>query len=543
MKQAPYPHRLSGANLAIFSLIILTVLIFQIKNHAFTAELTGDDASHYISGLMIHDYVVSGFVLTPLNYVSMYYSHYPLIGIGHWGPFFYFLEAAWMLIVSPRIESVILLSTLITAAAAFVTYTYGTRKLLMHPAFALAAGLMFVITPLIQSGSAAIMLDLPIALLVMVATLLYTTYLETEEPLYSALFGLTAAAAILTKGNGALLAVVPPLTLITTGKWRLLKRPSFWAPAPIVAASAAPWYLLTYHQVADGFRYKWGLAYSTVATHENAKIILANLGLPLLALLVVGVIAGLRASTSPRALASRVLLAVLLSVWIFQTVAPAAIQDRYLSPLVPAAMLFAALGAEVTVAFLGSGRGRAGVRAAASGFLLALALPAALATTPRKVVGVREMAGLIWAAAPPSNRVILIAAPGEGAAIAELAMADPHRPSLFVVRGSRLLGGGGYNNEDYVPKFTNATDVREELDRTRIPLVLCQADANGWRHIAQVDEVRAAAHPAWRLIGLSSARADPFRLYALPQAAGKTADVAMWFATTAPRHLTRLQPR
>jgi hypothetical protein len=530
--------RTSSAAL-VFALLVLVVLFFQVRNNAFLAELTDDDSSHYLSGLMIHDYLRSGLRMSPVAYLSMYHAHYPIIGIGHWGPAFYVLEAIWMLLVSPSIPSAILLSTIIAASTAFLTYLFGTRRLQLDPVFALTAALLFVATPLIQAGSATIMLDIPIACLVMVAAFLYAAYVQTEAPLYSALFGLTATAAILTKGNGALLALLPPLVVLATGKWSLLKRASFWLPALIVGVLAGPWYLLTYGQVAAGFRYKWGLDYSTMATRENAQIVLGDLGLPLLALLVLGVAAALSKDASPRSLAARTLLATLLAVWIFQTVAPAAIQDRYLAPLIPPALLLATFGLQALVNRLGQGRCPLELKAAAAGLVILLALPAALGASPRQSVGLRQIAKLVWSMEPPSNRVVLIAASAklEGAAIAELATADPHRPSLFAVRGSRLLGGGGYNNADYVPKFDHAAQVGAELERMRVPLVLYKADAGGWRHISQIDEVRATARPAWRLLGLSGAAGDPIQLYALPEALGKPADVGLWLATAAPQHL------
>lgn len=45
---------------------------------------------------------------------------------------------------------------------------------------------------------------------------------------------------------------------------------------------------------------------------------------------------------------------------------------------------------------------------------------------------------------------------------------DRSGPSLFAVRGSRLLGGGGYNNRDYLPRFATPAEVALEIDRYAI---------------------------------------------------------------------------
>ena len=46
----------------------------------------------------------------------------------------------------------------------------------------------------------------------------------------------------------------------------------------------------------------------------------------------------------------------------------------------------------------------------------------------------------------PPNAAVLVVGPArfEATAVPELAMRDPKRPSLVVVRGARLLGAGGY---------------------------------------------------------------------------------------------------
>lgn len=521
-------------------LVLLTALTLylQLRNNAFGAELPDDEASHYISGLLIRDYLLSGFQQSPIAYLTNYHAHYPLVGIGHWGPGYYLAEAAWFLVFPPTIQSAILLSTAITVATAGVIYLFAVRKLQLNPVLAAGAGALFVLTPLVQSGSSTIMLDVPIAFLTICAAYAYTTYLESESPWAAAAFGLIAATAILTKGNGALLALTPPLAVLATGRWVLLRRWSFWLPAAIVLVLAGPWTLFTYGQVAAGFRYAWGVTYSTVATIENTNILLRNVAAPVLILAVLGVVAAVRDRGSPRRLAARMLIATLASVWIFQTLVPAAIQDRYLAPLIPPVVLLAALGADLLTSRW-TGRARLGASALAAAVLLIAALPVALSMTPRPSLGIRELAALVWAEKPPANPVVLISAKSssEAAAIAELAGADPHRPSLFAVRGSRLLGGGGYNRTDYVAKFASSGEVAGQIERMRVPLVLYQDDPGGWKHVAQVEQVREAAHPGWRLLGRAGTNASSISLYALPEAADASADLDAWVAMTRPRQL------
>ena len=526
------------AGLAVLALLTALTVYLQIRNNAFGAELGDDEASHYISGLLVRDYLLSGFPQSPIAYLTNYHAHYPLIGIGHWPPAYYLLEGVWMVVFPPTIQAAIWLSTAFTVATGAAIYLFAVRKLQLSPILAAGAAALFVITPLVQSGSSTIMLDVPVAFLTICAAYAYAEYLESESPWASAAFGLLAVAAILTKGNGALLALTPPLAVLATGRWDLLRRWSFWLPAVIVVVLAGPWYLVTYGQVAAGFRYAWGLTYSWVATVENAKILVHDVAWPVLLLAVVGVVAAIRGRAGPRRTAALMLIVLTASVWIFQTIVPAAIQDRYLAPLIPPVVLLAALGGDV-LASRWNARARAGASALVAAVLLVAALPAALAMEPRPTLGIRRMASLVWAEKPPANPVVLISAKArlEAAAIAELAQVDPHRPSLFAVRGSRLLGGGGYNRTDYVPKFATAGEVAGQIEQMRVPLVLYQDDPGGWRHVAQVEQVREAARPSWRLLGRAGTAASPISLYALPDGLGAPADFDAWVAMTRPRQL------
>ena len=69
----------------------------------------------------------------------------------------------------------------------------------------------------------------------------------------------------------------------------------------------------------------------------------------------------------------------------------------------------------------------------------------------------QEAAHAALEALPPGNPVVLLVADGttEPALIAAIAMAEPQCRMAWVIRGSGLFGGGGYNNADYQPRFTD----------------------------------------------------------------------------------------
>jgi hypothetical protein len=87
-----------------------------------------DAPSHYLSGLMIHDYVKAGIPKTPVAYASEYYAHMPSIAIGHWPPLFYVVLAFWMLCVGITRSAALLLGATITAALASIVQQQASSR-------------------------------------------------------------------------------------------------------------------------------------------------------------------------------------------------------------------------------------------------------------------------------------------------------------------------------------------------------------------------------------------------------------------------------
>lgn len=81
-------------------------------------------------------------------------------------------------------------------------------------------------------------------------------------------------------------------------------------------------------------------------------------------------------------------------------------------------------------------------------------------------------------------------------------MLDPHPPSLFAMRGSRIFGGGGYNRQDYLPRFEHADELMREIDEYAIPLMIFQPDPTGkdWAHIHQVEDLMKRYPERWRIL-------------------------------------------
>jgi hypothetical protein len=119
--------------------------------------------------------------------------------------------------------------------------------------------------------------------------------------------------------------------------------------------------------------------------------------------------------------------------------------------------------------------------------------------------------------------------------VAELAMVDPHRPSLFAIRGSRLLGRGGYNQQDYLPRFSTAAEVMAAIDAYAIPLVLLRngQGAHEWQHLRQLDEARMLFPDRWELL----ARDTDVSLFRIRDNEARRADQAKILELSAPAAL------
>jgi hypothetical protein len=515
--------------------LAVLVLALQIASGAYHCETIVDESSHYVSGLMLHDYVLSGLARSPLDYVRIYHAHYPLVAIGHWPPFYYLVEAAWMLAFSPTRTSMLLLSAGVTLATALLLYAGLARR-----AGPLAAGVaagIFVAAPMVQAGTQMLMLDVPTALACLLAMLAYVRYLDATRARDAVLFAVLAVVAMMVKGNGACLALLPPCALLIGRRFDLLRRLSFWLPLPIVGVLAGPWYLLTYDRAAAGFRFAWGFDFVALATTSNVGYLRESLGLPIVLLAAAGL---LDVVARPRRAGTMAVGAAALfaSVWIFQVVVPASLQDRYLAPALPPLLILAAHALATVLERLAPLRLRGPLLACILGVAFLLTSPGLVR---KQHSGVMEAVQQILAHPVPGNPAVLIAADllEETQAITEIALHDTHRPNLFAVRGSRLLGGGGYNAQDYQPRYRTAAEVMAAIDAQSIPIVLLVGGTRcDWQHVCQVRAAAAAYPERWHLFGrVDVADMPPVLLYRIAGNDTKPADAASLLALSAPHGL------
>lgn len=462
-----------------FVLLWAMAVVLQWQGGSFSAEFGShdDEPAHYVTGLMVRDYVAGLAPAAPMEYARDYYLHYPKVALGHWPPVFYLAQTAWTLPFGASRTSMLLFLGLLSAVLAAALFA-ALRSSTGTPGAAAAAALLLTL-PLVREYGRVMMSDLLHGLLFFLAALALASYFRRPDWRSSAAFGILAAAAVLNKGTGIALAAMPPAMILLTHRFEVLKRPSFWLSGGIVAAAAAPWYLLApaaMHQSAvplsyvvagpeftPRFRVDWIL--------ETGPWLLPPAAVGLWITVLAPLFRGRR--VEPLWAAAAGLLATVLA---FRAITPLMSDVRHALPLAPAVMMFAAAGtARVVAALPGAARWKT---AAVAAVVLAAAAVGAEAVRPKRPAGFIPVARDLLADERLRDSVLLIAsdAIGEGMFIQEVAMHE-ERPGHIVLRASKVLSESGWMGEGYASFFDTPDQLLEYLESVPVGVVVLEEDA------------------------------------------------------------------
>jgi hypothetical protein len=526
---------------ALCVLIIALGLIFHIASGSSRSELGShpDEAAHFVTGLMVRDYLASGFHESPLRYADEYYRHYPKIGLGNWPPVFYIVEALWTLVFPGGPGSVLRLMAVLGMVLAIKTAWWLWRDLGWVEA--VLGAVLLTALPLVQEYSNMVMAELLSALLMFGAAGCFAFYLENAEWRWAAAFGLFAGLAIMTKGTGLALALLPPLAIVFTGRYELLKRPALWGAALLAAGIAGPW---TWHFRNIG-RGGWeeaspSLHFTQMAIFYYGRQICVALGWLLAALAAAGAVSLFLPGTRKPAIAV-CSLALVLGVWIFQSLTPVGLEARHLAPAMPALIVLAMAG------FHAASAGCARFRAAIAASLLAVffawqsifhpptpapgygSLGNYAALSPFRIPqkqwsGFESIADEVLAAGPGKTVLVASDARGEGMLIAEVAARDPHRPSFTIERASKLLASSTWSGSGYQSYYQTPDQVRDALAKAGIALVVTDSSPDRLpAHEKLLVEAMAAGAPLALCPAVRDGKASPgaIALYSAPKTASK----------------------
>jgi hypothetical protein len=465
---SPGSSRSAGALLAAFLFFVALAAWLQWAGGAYHSEFGehADEPAHYMTGLMVRDYVAGGLPKSPVAYAKEYYQHYPKIGLGHWPPAFYVVQAVWTLPFSVSRTSVMLLQAVL--AALLATGLFAMARHVMPVALALATGAVLLFDPLMQGLTREVMAEVLTATTIFFALWCYCRYLDSEHRRYATGFGVLAGMALLTKGTAALLIPVPLLCVLLTRRFRLLGQPWFWIPALIAGALAGPWYLL-----APGSMHEHALPGHVVAVNEvyvtrsvTRYFSLTGQGLAPFLLLGLGVhVAARLVRRKPIEGAWAVAAAALLAMVIVRTVIPPARPVRHLLNVMPFWLLFAAAGLWWVMSLRPFQRLASHWRAA----IAVMLLPGLFALDYRPLRkkdygGFEAVAKEILARPEWKDSVILVSsdASGEGMLISEIAMRQ-RRPGHLVLRGTKVLSSSTWFGWNARTLFSSPKEIDEFL--------------------------------------------------------------------------------
>lgn len=458
-------HRLKGIALGWIALGSVAALLQWLAG-AYDASFANhpDEGAHFVTGLMVRDYLAGGIPQHPLRFAENYYAHYPKVALGHYPPGFYLVEGLWLLAFPVGRTSVLALMAALAGGLGVFAHRWAGRAGLPAAAAALLA-LLAVGLPLTQSLASMVMSDLLLALLIMAAALALVRYLERGKWSDSLLFGLLATAAAMTKGSGLLLALVPVLAILLGGRFHLLSRGSLWlAPVPVLLI-CGPWFWFSSSITSEGMSDRGVIEHAAEALPYFAAQFIKVFGFTLVipALLGAGWILSHRETR--RSPFWSVTISLPLALVAFYSLVPAGLEPRYLLPLVPPVLVLAAAGIRRVLSFVTETR-RRGAAVAVAGVVVALFGWEVFSLPPCGFTDFRRAVRDLVDAGPnrPLRLLVSSDARGEGAFISEVAILDQARPSHTVDRASKVLATSDWLGRGYQEAFADDEALRSHLE-------------------------------------------------------------------------------
>jgi hypothetical protein len=455
--------------LATFVGVFVLVLGLQRAGGAFSGELSGqDEAAHYVTGVMIRDYLTSGFHASPMAFAVDFYSHYPKVALGIWPPFFHLVEAGWMLVAPVSPASVFVL--LAVTVAILSTMIFSVGRGLLGTAAGLGAAVLFVVLPTTRFTAIHVLADAQVALLDFAAVIAWARYLETEERRESVAFGILASLSILTKGNGLALFLVPAIATAFAGRLRLVKHINFWLGPIVMLFLGLPWQI-----------YSWRLIRGTVtldrsmSSHLMSYLVLVEreTGPVILACAAFGLVFVASRWREERSLAATwsAVMALPIAVILFHTITPVTVSDRYLLPAMSCITLLAAAGLESIADFVFRAARPRAVAVAAALTALCFTSPASVAAKQHS--GYADVADALMGRPGPADSVILVSAPGDddGMFVSEMVTRD-RRPGHFVLRANKVLSRSNWDGGNYELLYKDTATINRFLNGIPVDFVV-----------------------------------------------------------------------
>ncbi len=448
---------------------LAVAVVLQRLGGAYETELSGypDEPAHFVTGVMVHEYLSN---LPPgpmVPFAKEYYIHYPKVAMGHWPPVFYLVQGLWFLVFHVSRASVLWLMALITALISATLYSVVRKFFGMWAG--IAAGLLFQCLPVVSTQTEQVMADLLVTLFGLWAALAFADFVREGRRRDLFRFALLTTLAIFTKNSGVYLVLVAPLALFLTKSLRRLLSPWFWLAAALVGLPAGVWFAFSRKYVTGTWVEQPSLGFFSRAVGTNALMLVSIFGIAFSALVCAGLF---RKVLRPLLLHGAadpfwaVMSSVAAGVYLAECVLSAGLEPRFLVPAIPALIPFLFAGVE-WIAQMSVPLGRSVRIRAVALMALATALFATqtFAIPHKPYRGFVEVADYILSRPESRGAAILVSseADGEGLLISEIAMRQP-RPYTFVLRASKVLARSDWLGRGYQARFQSSGDVLRYLE-------------------------------------------------------------------------------
>ena len=503
------PRLLWVAAACVLYLVVALVLQRTLGGGALEFGRHPDEGAHYITGLVVRDYVLSGEWASPLAYALRYYAHYPAIAIGNWPPVFYGLEGPWLMVFgASRIAALVLVALTASALATVVFATTGRRH---EWPVALAAGVFLLCLSTVRQQSALVSPELLLGALMAIAAVAFASLVEKPTHRRGLIAGVVSGIAMLVKGNAFALGLVPPLLMGLDRRWSLLRTSALWLAGAIAIDLVFPWYALTMEYARGGWSDSFGLEFSSRAVLYYADMVLRLFGLPLVAVMAVGLVRIVR-GWGALPWSWKGIFSLGLASLAFHVVIPASLEDRFMISALPALTLLVVEGVRAICDRLPT------LRLVSRGAVTAVVLVGATALVgargPRMEstgIGLAASAALRIAGESPSAVLVSSTQSQEVAFVAEFAMRETRRPRHYVLRAVKVLASSNWSGQEYQQTVTTVEGVRARLDSIRVSAVVIDTMSGGspFGHHALLRRSIESDTATWERVPVDSAAARP----------------------------------
>lgn len=501
--------------LSCWLVLLAVVLGLQAWHGAYRSDLGGDpdEAAHAVTSLMVRDYLTQGLGQHPMRFAEAYYARFPKVALGHYPPGFYLLAGVWLLPFA-SIGSLLVLHAVLIASLGTLTIWCALR--LLPCSLAAITGLLVCVSAPMEKIAVLVMSDVLVAIFCLLSAIAFASYMDRPRITAALGFGLAAAFAILTKGSGWMLALLPPFAIVLTGRWKLLIKPSLWiAPVPVVLL-ALPWQLFSYKLTEGGMSGLTPMQHFHIALPFYLEASVDSFGILVPVLLAAGLALQVYHSVSARngvsAMAAS-LWALFLTGWVLALTVPAGTSSRYFIPITVPFVLFAVVAAWAAA--------RSFVKPLTAQVAATVAVGASLALglshkdLSKEVHGFHETVQQVTQA--PGPTLVCADARGEGALVADAAF-DPllrANKNFGMLRATKELSSQDWIGRGYTLAFQNDQALLDHLKKLNVRRVLLDDSVTGiYRqpHFDQLKHALSSPGSAWQLSGtlpVTSGTADP----------------------------------